>query len=415
MYIYFIATLLLAVFCIIERKYYRYKCFYISFSIVSFLLIFRFGQGSDFWGYKYVWEQEKYYISIVGEKELFKSLLYTIREVPLGVGIRILFLVSIFIGLSYCIVIMLIAVFDSVLVYRYIFRYCAYKSLAIFMLWHTFYLTYMFSGLKQSIAMALFIGVMLPLYEEQNWWLYYIINVVAMIFHPVALVYIIFPLIRNIKANRTFYVVIGLAWTCGLVVSLGFFNRVIESIVPQRFQYYIQDIGLKPSQLITRGLVLCVVLLLWNKCKKLKILLPQIVEKLFVFYMIGIALFGALSFLSYPAARMFQCFQVLEPAIITSLLWKVDENVVNSKDVAIINAGKVKQFIRFNVAIFILLMIFCTAMYFKNIKDYIYRQSYNSNITILNYPYVSVFNKRDINLYRNLEEYDSDLVFDLFY
>ena len=51
--------------------------------------------------------------------------------------------------------------------------------------------------------------------------------------------------------------------------------------------------------------------------------------------------------------------------------------------------------------IFTIVVLFTTFMFFKNMDSYIWQSNYYSDVTVFNFPYITIFNENDMWKYRD--------------
>ena len=145
------ACLLLGVFIELSHKETPKVYFNICFSVLTLMLCLRFGQGADYYSYN----------SIFTTMPLTLPELLTYRFGKVEIGWRFLCAAFKLLGCSFPFMIFVLAILEMLLFLRFINRYCKYKLFALFLGYHTFYLTYLFGALRQALVIALFLGLLL--------------------------------------------------------------------------------------------------------------------------------------------------------------------------------------------------------------------------------------------------------------
>lgn len=162
------------------------------------------------------------------------------------------------------------AVIINILIAKTIKRYTSYIFLGLLMYYVLLYFDFNFQVLRQSLSVAIFL-TSIPYFEENKWGKYYIINIIALLFHDATIFCLIFPFVKFLgygKKALCFYLSIVLlfiifsdnilimaltsytlddstakldfyAKKIELDVSFNFFyNLLLSLIIPYGFIYY---------------------------------------------------------------------------------------------------------------------------------------------------------------------------------
>lgn len=171
---YYGVLLLLIVFSIIEiwRGDKKNILFHIAFFILLLMLCLRYGQGTDYFGYR---------------------CNYDTIDLHSEIGFGILSRVCKSIGMPFEMFVGVISLFQMICLYRGICLYSPIKTLSLLLFYPTLYLTYCFSGIRQGLVILFFLGFMVKWLQEEKYFRYAVSCLVMAGFHSAALM--LFPLI----------------------------------------------------------------------------------------------------------------------------------------------------------------------------------------------------------------------------
>lgn len=365
--IYLLILLILFVSYLVNIKYrsvekYMYP---ILLVILWALLFFRYGQGTDYFAYNYILKNSASLSDIINNP----------NNVHSEIGFRML---CIFFNKNFTLFIMFVSTFEMVMLHRFIDRYSDNKLLSLLLFYPTIYMTYFFSALRQGIVIAIFIGFLFRYLEEEEWKKYYILTLVAISMHTVAVVLLFVPLIDKIKEE---YFVKGMivAVVMGLLMVTPP-GVAILNMVPQMSYYAQPSISIFAlGERVVCGA--CIGGLFWANYVKFK---DNEVAKWIKIYFVGIGIYFL--FIGFPliASRFMIVFKVLEIIIFPRLFSECS---------------------KFRNGVLGIILGITLLMTVKNISSYISQGDYYDDVNVINYPYVSIFNKDNIWEYRDKNQY----------
>ena len=127
----------------------------------------------------------------------------------------------------------LLGLLQMVLLTRFLGRYCRRKVLALLLCWHTLYLTYFFSILRQGLALAMLLGLLLPWLERKRFGRYFLGCAACALLHSSALILVLLPLLQLIPWKlEQLLILTGLAWAAGLLLAGGAFRGLLTRVLP---------------------------------------------------------------------------------------------------------------------------------------------------------------------------------------
>lgn len=185
--------------------------FWLLAVIMIFMQAFRYGQGIDYWGYRTIYASAPY-------KRGFPLFWYTCW-IHGEVGFK--FLINIFtnLGISATVFYGLFGTTIMIFVIIAIKRYSPYENLSLLLFYPTFYLTYVFSGIRQAMVTAVFLAFGLKLLQKEKYVKYVLVTLLCASVHAMSLIFLILLPVKWIKEK---WVVIGVpvAWVGGLLLAL---------------------------------------------------------------------------------------------------------------------------------------------------------------------------------------------------
>ncbi len=360
MSLYHIVFLLLLFGVLIE--YYKGKTpkglFFLCFAVLTAMLCFRYGQGTDYAAYRMI-----YYTmptSIAG------TISYSFAKAE--IGWRLLCMIFRRVGISFEMFVFLLSAVQMVLLWRFLSRYCKNKILALFLGYHTLYLTYMFSAMRQGTVILIFLGVLLQWLLDGKLVRYCIAAALCLSIHSVAVI-LFFPAILQLvrfSVERLIALVIvgsllgvllsifdvgvllariGVHYTGESAVSIFALAERLASFVLVTYLYYLYNDGMAPSE-------------------------KDPFFKLYEIYAFGIFIYGLLMWSPLISSRMIYALKALEIPLIST---------------CIVKSRKARSIVM------LYCVLLCSVMYIKKISSNIAEAQY-VNTTVWNFPYISIWN-----------------------
>lgn len=340
----------------------------ITLLILFLFLTMRYGQGTDYFAYEYLFN---YWKGISDINEFLTELNYIHGEL-LWSWLGNIFNEKFKLDFQYFVCLLaLIGVFE---LYQYFNRYCqANKMWAILLAFPTLYLTYMFSGVRQALVICTFMGVMLPLLEKKRLLKYYLCAFIMMFIHSSAIALFIIPVVIMFRVKALFL---------GILISL------IVGIM----------LGASMSQIVSETIPIRNIL---ARMGALHVFFPAIAERFLMFVFISY-LYHKKKFMNSSTDKMF--YKIYMCSVMIYLLF-INYSLVASRlsvaprmvEIALI-LHCINKLPKMRGAICCIILILNVAMYCKNINAYINQGGYH-NVNIFTYPYVSIYNKDMIHRY----------------
>ncbi len=374
MYLYFIVLCVLSVGVFLEvispKK--LEKSWGFLWIVLSVFLMCRYGQGSDYTGYQTLYEQ------IIQMRNL--GLLSGIHT---EIGWKVLCLTTYAFSLQFFQFVMMISIIELFFLYRFIKLYCPYKIFALFLIFPTLYLTYLFSALRQGLVICIFLGGLLPLLLHKKYVCYWLGCFLCITIHMAALVFFFFPLIDRIKRLSLLHLFIILSIVIGLTISVTDIGQGLSSLFQHHMEYYYNntrnEMFIPLCERIISYLVVFFLFIRYRRCNP-KATNLDLLNKLMKLYLVGMIMYGLWLWIPLIASRLSCPLKALEIALVCQMM----------------SSGSLRKIIY----LYFIPLVF--VMYFKNMNSYIQQGRYRRSVTVVNFPYVSIFNRKDILKWRDV-------------
>ena len=349
--------------------------YYLIVAGLTFLLCFRYGQGTDYHAY------EQQYDSILVSNDIFTNQLFHGE-----IGWFILMLFSKRIGLNFYWFVGIVSFAMMFLVTRSIKRHSPKKLFSVLLLYPTFYLTYFTSAMRQGLVLSLFVGIGLELLIKKRTIKYLILIAFLSVIHFSSIVLILLPIVLRLKNKKIIYSGIFLSVVVFILGYFGALNSIggklgISSYFTNTFSF------------MAFALRLCsfaVICFLHNKYNKVSNVKEGLEPVLFRIYTFGFIAYLALSFSGNLSQRLTMPLKAVEillfPILISNLTISFD------KTVSILIRNKT-VFITF---VSLTMIVILNTELIKNINSYLYQGNYFSSVNVFTYPWISVFDKNRI-------------------
>jgi len=377
MNLYLIVFLLLAAASLAEWKWpeYEEKLYPVCWTVMTALLCFRFGQGTDYATYHGIYRTIPTVIDL--------SQGYVCGFYP-EVGWRILSAFFKLLHTPFWVFTMVLGLAEMLLLHRFLKKYVPMKVAGLFLVFPVLFWVYMVSGLRQGLAICIFLGLALPFYVEKKWIPYVISVLLAASFHKVGYAWLVLAAAAYLPV-QCLVIFTGLALAGGVVLQIGAVQQFVVSILPS---YHVKQFLLEgaPSlfavgERLTSGLVL-IGLYVWNEKNKEKTEPEK--EQIMKAYLCGVCFYMLMFGNAYYASRYSAIFKVLECVLVVYLIGKRGK------------AAKIAAVFFFGLTL---------VMGVKNLNAAVREGGYDKlGVNVLTYPYVSVFNQDKINDYFDYAE-----------
>lgn len=379
---YFAIGICLTILSLIEliKKKYQDKVFILLIFFLTLLLAFRYGQGTDYYGYY------RQYVSVKFADNIFENILYHGEW-----GWYVLMFLSNKIGLSYEMFIALISFVMMCGIFRVINKYSPYKMISLLIFYPTFYLTYCFSALRQGLVMCLFLGFGLELLLKKAYLRYILLVMILITFHKSAIVLLVLPIALQFKGRKVAKWIIVVPIIVAILEYIGIINNIANNLGVSSYYRY------SPSYLaIIARLFLFYVMSKMHKEYVKKFQQDFLENTLYIIYVCGFFIYISLAFTDTLSQRLSMPMKAIEIILLPILVKKMHymESIKVPMRVMYLKIKSIKILLML-IAVIAMLNIEIV----KNINSYIVQGNYYSWVNIINYPYSNIFDKDKIQKY----------------
>lgn len=343
--------------------------FWVCFLILTGILVFRYGQGSDYFGYRYNY----YKISDV-------AITFPNYDVHGETGYQLVCNIFRILHIPFEGLIAFISILQMGFLLVFLKRYKVAYPFALLLIYPTLYLTYLASGMRQGLAIAVFLGVLFPLLENRRYFAYIVGTLLCMTFHTVSVVFLVLLIPMKIRKVSTLQILTVLAWLAGCILSTQEGQSLIMALGISKLNYYLGN-GASISLAAVAERLLFTGIITWLYLKLCKIgKCSDRFRFAYSCYLMAMALYGGLLWNELVASRTTSMLRFIE---IYLLIYGIQQMRRGSRYLLVV-----------------ILVAFETFMTVKNIRAAIDQGPYVQEVMVATYPYVSVFNSQDIYKYR---------------
>lgn len=327
--------------------------------LLFFFLSFRYGQGTDFWGYYYLF-------SCINS---FSDAILNPRDVHSEIGMRLVYALF---DDNYSLMLFCLSGINMILFFKLVKNFQFNRLLSLLIFFPTCYLTYYFSAIRQGLALSIFLGFLIEFVIKKKWKMFFFVVFIASTFHISAIILYVIPFVlkyRFCELRKLVFV--------SFFVGLGIFLLVLANIIYvnfDRMHVSIRSYMLFPY--VERLFCFGIIMKMTSQYRYSES--DAFFQPIIKMYLFGTALYVMFFSLS-SISRLGIYFKSLECIIVPYLIWKTGNR---------------------NYLYAMIFSVIAIVMTIKNINSYIVQASYFPGVSVINYPYVSIFNPSDIFLYR---------------
>lgn len=365
-----------------KRESHKSPLFVLLFLILTGVLCFRYGQGTDYPAY----EAAYYYLNAKGN--LFHNALYHGEW-----GWYILMMVFKRLGYSFQFFVGCISLVMMIATFRAINAHSPFKSFSLALLYPTYYLTYYSSVLRQGLVLALFLDVGISLLKRKKYVPYYALVIILTLLHRSGLLLVALPLLLRLQKPRFYMPVFLSACLAPPLMKTSFFSRYLALLgagVYSSVSFSYQAFALR---LILTYFVIRMHQSIEGSSQNNR---AQEDDEAFFYriYLLGMEIYVALSPFALISQRMTAPLKIVEILLIPIQVGEILKLIGEKRRVGLLRVkfGPNKPPL---IAISIIIILMINVEMVKNVNSYINQGGYRDDINVFNFPYVSIFNKDD--------------------
>jgi hypothetical protein len=279
----------------------------------------------------------------------------------------------------------ILSFFSFLLVWLFIKKYSLKPITSLLFFYCTFYLIYPYSAIRQSICISIFVFYLIPLLQNRKYLKYYLLSILLFTIHYSSIILFVIPIVNKIKNYNVsqVYIISGIAFIIGLLFYqflFHFFSAI--DVIAGKISSYTGEAKLDITSLILR-IIMFVPILHTSKIFE-RNSMRDLFLKIYIFGFILYLLFMSSSLISSRINVYMRYFEMI--LLVDFLVYFFFK--------------KWNRILSYSFIITIM-----TVLYIKNINSFIDQGTYYSEVNFINYPYVSVFNKKKIIETRNIPSY----------
>ena len=342
----------------------------VLFLLLYFFVTLRYGQGSDYFSYIYLFNNSANEFDIALTTYDFKYVTQEIGFAALSyLWLKIL-------NLSPEALSALFSAISFILTWLFIKKYSHKPIISLFIFYCNFYLIYPFSGIRQGICISIFIYYLIPLLYNKKYIKYYLLSILLCTIHYSSIILFIIPVVNLVKEYKPLhvYITVIVALCIGLVLSkvlFSFFSTL--DIIGGKVEGYTKEKSFDILSLLLRVTIFVPVMLTYKLYER------NSIRDLFLkIYIMGFFLYLIFMGSSLISSRITVFMRYFELILLVDFLLFAFKKSTNK------------------IISFSCIFAIMTVLYVKNINSFIDQGPYYNNINFFNYPYVSIFNKKKI-------------------
>lgn len=354
----FLFLLLGSLYSIITRKN-SSRLFLVFYALLTFMIIFRYGQGTDYFGYMSIYNEMESLVMPKGEFISYHS----------DMGFSFLMYLFIYVGASYDTFVIFFAGLTMVILFRFFSKYCNYSVLGLFVFYCCFFLIYPFSGMRQGLSMAIGLSFLYGYAIRKQYILFSIFLIIAYSIHASALILVVLPFVLHLKISKKIGLAIVFLFTLLILFRIDIIFILSKLPMFERLTYYIETehSSNKYFAVILRLVCVLPVFFISDNIYKQNKYLSGVKNIMICSY----AIYGLLSSGELIASRLSVYLRMFEVLFIVLLLHE-------------------KKLILLNKQLALVLVSIYSIVYIHNVNNLINQGEY-AHCNVITYPYISVF------------------------
>lgn len=365
---YWLVFLIILLLTILEVKTNKINSnrFYFIYLLLTFMIILRCGQGSDYYNYQEIYKEVAYYSDI----SLYSVLL---RKDP---GYAFINYLAINIGVSYKLFSGIFSLLIMLCFYPFFSKICHKSLIPLFFFYTTLYLVYPFSGIRQGFTIAVLLGILYPFLIQKKY-TFYVVGVLLMaLIHPSVIICLFIPFIYEVRLSTRKLILIVIPFVLILFGNIDVFSHIPIAFFQNRVKEYLELVtSANYLPKLVRVLVILPVFLIPDRIYKSNLDLLRIRNILIG----GFIIYALFSYSDLTSSRLGIYFRAFEGLFFMLLIHHTVLKKINRQ-------------------ILVCMMLFASVFLAKDINGFIEQGKYE-NCNIFSYPYLTVFDSENTIIY----------------
>ncbi len=192
----------------------------LSFLCLTSFLTLRYAQGTDWLAYNYIFVSAPVTINL-------NSIYYT-EAFHSEFGWKIINNLWRCLGFDFISLSILISVIEMYFLGRFLKRYSPNRALSLVLACPVIYFVYFFSALRQGLVVAVFLGLMLPMLENEQHGKFILLDLLLSTIHSGALLLLLLLVVQKIQIKHIFTLIVASVF---IGVGLSFVLQYIVSFI----------------------------------------------------------------------------------------------------------------------------------------------------------------------------------------
>lgn len=372
---YIVVFLFLCILSFFEFKGKNFPYFSFKYLTVYLLIIaaLRYGVGGDYFAYAYIY----YRVPVLSKFSTIGTL-----DIHGEKGYLLLCSMLRTLHVSNEIFNVLIAIVTIGLIYKFIKDYSKMPITSLTMFYVLYYLIYAFNGLRQGIALALFLGVGITLLKRKKYIKFILIMLIGSTIHSSILITLLLIPLQELKISYKVYFGIAVVIMLLMIANVDIMIiKLLPTFLMKKILTYWGKMNIPVLALGNRLIMLILILYFGSKAKD-----DETVKYFKGIYITGFVLYMLTIKSSLISARISVYMKALEIVLIPNLIFLLRETKLKLR----------------HLQLWTITIVLMGGLLYKNLVGFLGEGDFYGDITILQYPYITVLDldKSRIWLYR---------------
>lgn len=361
-------------YCEFKGKTFKYLSLEVLFCLITLVTVLRYGQGTDYFAYMDVFDKTPALTSTYNIYEIFNLN----NDFEFG----FIFLISIFktLKLNFTVFCGVMGIITMMLFYKFIKENSKLPITSFSIFYVFYYLVYVLSGIRQGLAIAIFVGIGIDLYKRKKYKEFILLILLTATIHVSVLITLAIFVVDRLGSSYKFYAVLAV-----LTILIIYFNfdvaiiNMMPDFLSEKLSMYLEDGKASLLAFVNRFTILLLVLFYSHGEKEDK----------------NLVLFKNIYIFSFVLYLLTMKSMTISTRI--NLYFKIFEIILIPNVVAILleTSKKFKA-----VQLYGISMLIVSVLLLKTLNAFLDEGYYKDHVNVINYPYVTVFNKDDLWKYK---------------